>query len=630
MKNLFRCFLVFMIFIFSACKSHVEDGVNGTSVIIKSPLVSNILYNSAQVQINIQGGVLKEKGVCYSTTPNPNILNNMIKAIEDSNQFTISLEGLSVSTIYYVRGYAIDEENNLFYSDIVQFSTRQRDVIDELEHYEAPIYNDNYMAINNWDYHDKWNLANVHDPSVFKAEDGYYYMYQTDASYGDEHKKDGGHFHCRRSKNLVDWEYLGGTMREVPAWIKEKLNLYRKELGLYTIESPNYGFWAPVARKVRDGLYRIYYAITIFDPINNEEPNSCSERAFIGLMETSNPASNRWEDKGYVITSSSNRGKNWIWENNQWEETYFKWNAIDPSYLITAEGKHWLIYGSWHSGIVAVELNPVTGKVLNDLPNPWGDDEDIEPYGVKIATRNGYSRWQGSEAPEIVYRDNYYYLFLAYDAVDIPYNTRVVRSSNILGPYYGIDGTNVTAPGGEAFPIVTHPYRFNNSYGWVGFSHCCVFEDGNDHWFYASQARFPNNVPGIWASNVVMVGHVRRIIWTEDGWPLVLPERYGNVPNIPVKEYELEGEWEHIELKYEYGIQQSSILMRLDANHEITAGKWKGKRWKYDETNQILIIDNGIKLYVSREVDWEREPRVHTIVFAGYDGVITHWGKLKK
>ncbi len=29
MKNLFRCFLVFMIFIFSACKSHVEDGVNG-------------------------------------------------------------------------------------------------------------------------------------------------------------------------------------------------------------------------------------------------------------------------------------------------------------------------------------------------------------------------------------------------------------------------------------------------------------------------------------------------------------------------------------------------------------------------------------------------------------------------
>ena len=29
------------------------------------------------------------------------------------------------------------------------------------------------------------NLANVHDPSVMKAADGYYYMYQTDASYGN-------------------------------------------------------------------------------------------------------------------------------------------------------------------------------------------------------------------------------------------------------------------------------------------------------------------------------------------------------------------------------------------------------------------------------------------------------------
>ena len=53
-------------------------------------------------------------------------------------------------------------------------------------------------------------------------------------------------------------------------------------------------------------------------------------------------------------------------------------------------------------------------------------------------------------------RDSYYYLFLAYDSLDVPYNTRVVRSKSITGPYVGIDGKDVTA-GADALPIVTHP-----------------------------------------------------------------------------------------------------------------------------------------------------------------------------
>ena len=88
-----------------------------------------------------------------------------------------------------------------------------------------------------------------------------------------------------------------------------------------------------------------------------------------------------------------------------------------------------------------------------------------------------WSRWQGSEGPEIVYHDGYYYLFMAYDGLDIPYNTRVVRSTRVDGPYQGIDGTNVTSPGGNAFPVVTHPYKFMDSYGWGGIAHCAVWED---------------------------------------------------------------------------------------------------------------------------------------------------------
>ena len=113
----------------------------------------------------------------------------------------------------------------------------------------------------------------------------------------------------------------------------------------------------------------------------------------------------------------------------------------------------------------------------------------------------------------MVYHDGYYYLFLAYDGLDVPYNTRVVRSENIDGPYYNINGTNVTDNGGDAFPIMTHPYKFGTDHGWVGISHCAVFDDGNGNWYYASQQRYPANYNGNAYSNAVMLGGIRSIRW---------------------------------------------------------------------------------------------------------------------
>ena len=65
-------------------------------------------------------------------------------------------------------------------------------------------------------------------------------------------------------------------------------------------------------------------------------------------MESVNPGSNIWVDKGYVISSVSDRASYARTSTNDWSG-YFKWNAIDPTYIVTPEGEHWLIYGSWHS-----------------------------------------------------------------------------------------------------------------------------------------------------------------------------------------------------------------------------------------------------------------------------------------
>lgn len=616
----------------SSCSNGLDDAGCGLSagVQLSDPAVKSATKSSLTLQSSVlSDGVVVKKGFVYSlNNTEPTVKESTI--VEADETFTATIEGLTSGTEYYVRAFTYGD-SRYSYSATMTIKTEAGSLDEQLANYVAPTYADDYTSIASWSDRNQWNLANVHDPSVVLAEDGYYYMYQTDASYGNAHEA-GGHFHGRRSKDLVNWEYLGGTMQNPPSWIKEKLNEYRAAVGLDPIDNPTYGYWAPVVRKIRDGLYRMYYSVVVLENIAtgkvDDTTTAWTERAFMGLMETSDPATNNWEDKGFVICSSSDRGTDWSRKGSSDWSAYFKWNAIDPTYIITPEGQHWMIYGSWHSGIVAVEMDAETGKVKNELTAPWGDADDIASYGQLIATRRAGDRWQGSEGPEIIYHDGYYYLFLAYDGLDIPYNTRVVRSQNITGPYVGIDGKDVTA-GGDALPVVTHPYKFSQGYGWVGISHCAIFDDGQGNYFYASQGRLPANIAGINASNAVMMGHIRSIRWTEDGWPVVMPERYGAVPAVAITADEIAGTWEHIDLSYKYGVQKESSDMVLSADGNVTEGAWKGTTWTWDETKQILSFSNGVKVCVQREADWEATPRKHTLVYGGYTTTKTYWGKKK-
>lgn len=513
--------------------------------------------------------------------------------------------------------------------------------------YEAPTYEDYYINSNmgDWTRRSKWNLANVHDPSVMLAEDGYYYMYQTDASYGNVHANH-GHFFCRRSKNLIDWEFLGATMPKIPSWLKDKVNELRKSMGLgettinFADNNMDIGYWAPCVRMVKPGLYRMYYSINMPTVGASGDKMSAStvNHNLMGMMETSDPSKvDSWEDKGYVICQYSDQNKSYsgksIWGG------YFKYNVIDPSYIITKDNEHWLIYGSWHSGFAAVQLNPETGKPINELGDPWGANESN--YGKRVFTRVTGDRWQGTEAPEVVYRDGYYYMFIAYGQLAYAYHTRVVRSTNINGPYKDITGQDFTngTKSGEAYPIVTHPYKFGNDHGWVGISHCAVFDDGKGNYYYASQQRFPANYNNNQFSNALMLGGVRSIIWTESGWPLVLPERYAAVPQTEIKEADLVGKWQHINIGGCTTIwddqckMSTSVDIELTADHKVTSdSKWSANAtWSFDATKNVLTIGT-MKLYLKRELDWEANPRVPTIVYAGLstDYKTTLWGKKVK
>lgn len=618
------------------------SATTGTSLTLTATLDGNV------------GNVVK-RGFCYSlTNQTPTIKDNMVEADEN---FTATITGLKGNTEYFVRAFVYGN-SRYTYSETFTATTGAQTLEEQLASYEAPTYDDNYTAIAGWENNSKWNLANVHDPSVMLAEDGYYYMYQTDASYGNAHEGH-GHFHCRRSKDLVNWEYLGATMEEAPAWAVEKLNEYRneminaegKKLDPIKAEDISYGYWAPVVRKVNNGLYRMYYSLVIDNYIKTGKKNtaenfdnSWTERAFIGLMETSNPASNQWEDKGMVVCSASDQPNT---EANGWGrrgtgdwDAYFKFNAIDPTYTITPEGKHWLIYGSWHSGFAALEVNPSTGMPLTPLAKPWTvEGNSIDSFGKLVATRgNSTNRWQASEGPDVIYnpQTQKYYMFMAYGQLAVAYNTRVVRADRPEGPYVDMQGNSATA-GKEMLPVVTAPYKFSNSNGWVGISHCGIFDDGQGNWYYTSQGRFPVDVPGINASNAIMMGHVRSILWTEDGWPIVMPERYGAVPKVAIAKEELEGNWELIQMKPtaqnstndDNATQYESKVITLGADGKVTSEAWgNDQTWSFDAAKNMITIGNN-KIYIQREVDWEASPRVATIVGGGYqdNGATTNWMK---
>lgn len=641
----FFSFILLVLFLISCKDNEIDTPTAGVEVGI--PVVSDISYNSAKVSSKILSANTNvvRAGVCYGKVNNPTISDLVEESVITNGNISITLNGLEENTIYYIRTFVTMFNAEPVYSEVVSFTTSSSTINDELANYQPPQYVDNYTSVASWEKRHEWNLSNVHDPTVVKADDGYFYMYQTDASYGNAH--DGhGHFHCRRSNDLVNWEYLGAIMQEAPSWVKEKLNAYRKEMGLEPINTPSYGFWAPVVRKVKDGLYRLYYSIVVdnyiksgaFNTTENFD-NSWTERAFIGLMETSDPSTNIWEDKGMVVCSSSDKGYDG-WNRislGDWN-SYFKFNAIDPTYVISEDGKHWLIYGSWHSGIAAMELDPESGLSISALSEPWNISEwNTNSFGKLIATRgNENDRWQGSEGPEVIYHDGYYYMFMAYGQLSVAYNTRVVRSLNPDGPYVDMNGADA-ASGGDMYPAVTAPYKFNSSYGWVGISHCCVFEDGNGNWFYSSQGRFPVGVPGINVSNAIMMGHIRSIRWTEDGWPVVMPERYGAVPQVKIGKDELVGNWELIQLRstpensfLDSNAQQfTSQNVVLLPDGIVESSSWGDNiKWLFDDVNNILEI-GGYKIYIQREVDWEMTPRAVTIVGAGYqdNGKITNWMK---
>ena len=179
--------------------------------------------------------------------------------------------------------------------------------------------------------------------------------------------------------------------------------------------------------------------------------------------------------------------------------------------------------------------------------------------------------------------------------------------------------------------MILAPYQFMGHGGWQGTSHVSVIHDDNQ-FYIIHQGR-----PGV--NKYYMVMHVRKVLWTENGWPIISPERYANVQQDPVTQDELVGEWEQIVLNYQvvpgYADEQTSPNFQVAVTLQLGAdGKINGdasNQWTYASPWLTLNWSDGHtdKVNVFHERDWENKIE-STIVFTGLneEGKAV-WGKKK-
>lgn len=291
----------------------------------------------------------------------------------------------------------------------------------------------------------------THDPALIRQRHGDYYIFSTgDPAVG------GGTVQIRRSSDQRNWKFAGTVFNAIPAWVREAVP------GVENL-------WAPEIIE-RNGIYYLYYSGSTFG----------SNNSVIGL------ATNR-------TLNPSDRNYAWVDQGMVWRSTPANdYNAIDPGVIQDTSGVPWMSFGSFWSGIRMVKLEWPSGKAAPTTAEPLRlADRFVPPNAI--------------EAPYIVYRQGWYYLFVSLDfccrGVDSTYKIAVGRSRQVTGPYYDRLGTPLQHGGGTV--ILSERGRM---FGPGGQS---VFNGYMAHHFYDGNANGDFRLS------------IRKIAWEASGWPRI-------------------------------------------------------------------------------------------------------------
>lgn len=303
-------------------------------------------------------------------------------------------------------------------------------------------------------------LTGLHDP-VMTREGDIYHIFGSGGWTG----KPG--LSWRVSKDLKTWTDNESPFG-IPDWAQEAIPDAKS-------------IWAPDISHV-NGVYRLYYSVS-----TGGSMRSVTGFATNPTLDRSSP-DYRWTDRGMVLESFAGGD----------------YNVIDANFVIDANGDHWLAFGSYWSGLKLTPLDKVTGK------RPAGDDS-IHSIAYRPAPTGGDNP---VEAPFIIVRGDYHYLFASYDYCckkeQSNYYVAVGRSKDVRGPYVDKQGRSMMDGYGEAV-LIERPWA---STRWRAPGHCGIYNDnGRDIVVYHSYDAENEAAPTL---------RIAEMRWSDDGWPIVL------------------------------------------------------------------------------------------------------------
>ncbi len=282
-----------------------------------------------------------------------------------------------------------------------------------------------------------WQEGCAHDPSLLEWE-GKFYAYSTD-TFGAP-----GGYQIRESEDLLHWEYVGpafytdgtapyykrgagkefGNLQEAYDWCVTSSR--EVGYGVCTRTDGSMAFWAPHCVRGNDGKFWLYYCLTGYFG---------GSKSCIGLAKSDSPKG-PFTSVGLLLKTPAG-----------WRTP----NAIDPQYF-SAEGRSFLVYGSFGLGIHLIELDPATGLRKDGFTYADYDGGKIgfsDYYGVRLAS--------GSVEGGVVHyhegvpvlekgkwtKKNYYYLMCSYGSLSSVYHMRCGRSERPEGPYLDVNGNEL-------------------------------------------------------------------------------------------------------------------------------------------------------------------------------------------
>ncbi len=103
----------------------VSNGTGNAPIVTTEPFVvmgTTIALGRSTIKNN--GTTLKESGFCWSTQPEPTVLDDRTTDYFTNNGKIYRMEQLEPATIYYVRAYAWSTDNQVGYGDVVKIATK--------------------------------------------------------------------------------------------------------------------------------------------------------------------------------------------------------------------------------------------------------------------------------------------------------------------------------------------------------------------------------------------------------------------------------------------------------------------------------------------------------------------------